>query len=119
MTKACTSITKKGTPCKTAALNGEDVCLFHSQSKKGKSLRGSGLNKKKFIFGRIKIKKDSDVVGFLQAYMERIGNVGPEVTPQMTKSLADLVQAYIRLHELAMEKNAIDLSLAQGDGGAT
>ena len=46
------------------------------------------------------------MTSFLERYMEAIGNAGVSITPQMTKSLADLVGQYVSLHQLSMEQKA-------------
>jgi len=109
--KLCTATTKSGKPCPVPSLKGENVCLFHSKSDKAREYRGRSAKTRKFIFGKVRIHDQQDVVSFVEKYMEKVANIGVDITPAMTKSLSDLVGQYISLKQLALEQEAVRKSL--------
>src|SRR3990172_100112 len=94
-----------GKPCGAWVLTGEDYCLFHSQSDRAKELRASGRRKANLMFGKFKVNAQYNVVQFMEKYIEFIANTpGVKPTPQMTKSISDLIGQYVSMKQLEMEQ---------------
>ena len=98
----CKHVHPDGRRCKVWPLKNDAYCLFHSTTDYAKRVRTNTGRDTRFRFGKMKIRDQADLQGFVEKYLERIANVGISITPQMTKATSDMIAQYISLKQLSI-----------------
>jgi Family of unknown function (DUF5763) len=115
--RVCVGTRKDGQPCQAGA-TPDGYCFAHSPALRERTAaarRAGGHNSSRTVRARKLVSKDTrGIATLLEEAMEAVA--GRKLAPSRGSAIASLVNAWVRVHELALEETELASIKAQLEG---